>query len=69
MKTIRWAAAAITILMSLMNVPIAFGGSSDDIPTGLAWAVTALGVAGREQPSPSSAASAGHLRPSSPSVP
>jgi peptidoglycan/LPS O-acetylase OafA/YrhL len=46
MKAIRWAAVAATALMSLMNLPIAFGGSDEDIPTGLAWAVTVLGAAG-----------------------
>ena len=29
-----------------MNVPIAFGGSDDDIPVALAWVVTLVGLAG-----------------------
>jgi hypothetical protein len=46
MKVLRWAAVAATAVISLMNLPIAFGGSDDDIPTPLAWVITLLGVAG-----------------------
>jgi hypothetical protein len=69
MKTVRWAAAAITILMSLMNVPIAFGGSSDEARPGSRGRSPPSASPRWEQPSPSSATSAGHLRPSSPLVP
>jgi hypothetical protein len=46
MRIVRWAAAAVTVLMSLMNLPIAFGRGDDTIPAALAWAITALGVLG-----------------------
>ena len=46
MKAIRWAAVAATALMSLMNLPIAFDESADHIPTGFAWVITLVGVAG-----------------------
>lgn len=46
MKVIRWAAVAATVLISLMNTPIAFGGNDDDIAAPLAWVVTLVGLAG-----------------------
>ena len=46
MKAIRWAAVAVTALMSLMNLPIAFDDGGSDIATPLAWGVTVLGVLG-----------------------
>lgn len=45
MKAIRWAAAAVTALMSLMNIPVAFDRDVD-IPTAVAWAATVVGVLG-----------------------
>jgi hypothetical protein len=46
MRIIRWAAAAVTVLMSLMNLPIVFEAGSQKIPTAIAWAITVLGVVG-----------------------
>jgi peptidoglycan/LPS O-acetylase OafA/YrhL len=46
MKVIRWAAVAATALISLMNVPIAFGGSDDDIATPFAVVISLVGLAG-----------------------
>ena len=43
MKTLRYAAAAVTILMSLMNLPFAF---ADGVAAPIGWLVTLLGVAG-----------------------
>jgi len=46
MRFVRWAAAAVTILMSLMNLPFAFdAGNSNPLPA-LAWAISLLGVLG-----------------------
>jgi hypothetical protein len=46
MRIIRWAAAAVTVLMSLMNLPIAFDATEQKIPIAIAWAITVLGVLG-----------------------
>jgi hypothetical protein len=46
MKPIRWAAAAATALMSLMNLPTAFDYNHDQINAGFAWLITLVGVAG-----------------------
>lgn len=40
MRVVRYLAAAVTILMSVMNLPFAFGGGV------VGWLVTLLGVAG-----------------------
>ena len=45
MKAIRWAAVAATVLMSLMNLPVAFDDGVD-VPTSVAWLATALGAVG-----------------------
>ncbi|MGI5240906.1 hypothetical protein [Dactylosporangium sp. CA-139066] len=46
MRTIRYSAAAVTIVMSLLNLPIAFDDGGAGIPAPLAWLVSMLGVAG-----------------------
>ena len=46
MKFVRWAAAAVTVLMSLMSLPIAFDAAEQKIPVPIAWAITVLGVLG-----------------------
>jgi hypothetical protein len=46
MNVLRWAAVAATAVISLMNLPVAFDGSDQDMPTSLAWVATLLGVAG-----------------------
>ena len=43
MKVLRYTAAAVTILMSLMNLPFAFG---DGVSPPVGWLVTLLGVVG-----------------------
>jgi hypothetical protein len=43
MKILRYAAAAVTILMSLLNLPFAF---ADGVSPPIGWLVTLLGVAG-----------------------
>jgi hypothetical protein len=43
MKILRYAAASVTILMSLMNLPFAF---ADGVSPPIGWLVTLLGVAG-----------------------
>jgi hypothetical protein len=43
MKILRHTAAAVTILMSLMNLPFAFG---DGVSPPVGWLVTLLGVVG-----------------------
>jgi hypothetical protein len=43
MKILRYATAAVTILMSLMNLPFAF---ADGVSPPVGWLVTLLGVAG-----------------------
>jgi hypothetical protein len=43
MKVLRYAAAAVTVLMSLMNLPFAFG---DGVSAPVGWLVTLIGVAG-----------------------
>jgi hypothetical protein len=46
MRVVRWAAAAATIVMSLMDLPFAVDpGSSNPTPL-LAWAISLLGVLG-----------------------
>ncbi|MFC2176814.1 hypothetical protein ACFLRH_00190 [Actinomycetota bacterium] len=44
MNKYRIPTAVLTIIISLMNLPIGFGDS--DIATGLAWAITGLGLVG-----------------------
>ena len=46
MRIVRWAAAAVTILMSLMNLPFAIDDGGSNLPTALDWAVSLLGVLG-----------------------
>ena len=46
MRVVRPAAAAVTVLMSLMNLPFAIDSGEDEIPAALAWAISALGVIG-----------------------
>jgi hypothetical protein len=43
MKILRYATAAVTTLMSLMNLPFAFG---DGVSPSIGWLVTLMGVAG-----------------------
>jgi len=45
MKIARWAAVP-TLLMALLNVPAGFAGSESDVPAGVAWTATVLGLAG-----------------------
>lgn len=47
MKVLRYSAAAVTILMSAMNLPFAFG---DGVSPPVGWLVTLLGVACRRAP-------------------
>lgn len=44
MNKIAIAAGAATVVISLLNLPIGF--SPGDIPAGLAWAVTGMGIVG-----------------------
>lgn len=44
MKKFRIPTAVLTIIISLMNLPIGFGDA--DIAAGLAWAITGLGLVG-----------------------
>jgi hypothetical protein len=46
MRTLRYTTAAATVLMSLMNLPIAFDDGGSDIPKPLAVLISLLGVAG-----------------------
>ena len=46
MKALRYAAAAATVLMSLMNLPFAFDDGGAGTPAPVAWLITLLGVAG-----------------------
>ena len=46
MRIVRWAAAAATILMSLMNLPFAVDAGDLNPPPVLAWAISLLGVLG-----------------------
>ena len=46
MRIVRWAAAAVTILMSLMNLPFAVDAGALNPPPALAWAISVLGVLG-----------------------
>ncbi len=43
MKILRFAAAAVTVLMSLMNLPFAF---EDSVSAPVGWLVTLVGVLG-----------------------
>jgi hypothetical protein len=45
-KVLRWTAAAVTLLMSLMNLPFAFDDGGANLAPALAWAVSLLGVVG-----------------------
>lgn len=45
MRITRWAAVP-TLLMALLNVPAGPGSDPSDVPTGVAWAATVLGLAG-----------------------
>ncbi|MER7001993.1 DUF5336 domain-containing protein [Dactylosporangium sp. NPDC000555] len=46
MRAIRYTAAIVTIVMSLLNLPIAFDDGGAGIPAPLAWIISLLGVAG-----------------------
>jgi hypothetical protein len=46
MRIVRWAAAAVTILMSLMNLPFIVTDGGSDFPTALNAAISLLGVVG-----------------------
>jgi hypothetical protein len=46
MKAIRWAAAAATLLMGLMNLPIVVDDGGSDIPTAVGALISILGVLG-----------------------
>jgi len=46
MKTVRYIAAIATLIMSLLNVPIAFDDGGAGIPKPLAYLVTLLGALG-----------------------
>jgi len=46
MRFVRWAAAAVTILMSLMNLPFAVDDGGSNFPQALNWSITLLGVLG-----------------------
>jgi hypothetical protein len=46
MKIVRWAAASVTVLMSLMNLPFAVDDGGQNLPAVLDWAVSVLGVLG-----------------------
>ena len=46
MKAMRWIAVVATILMSLMNLPIAVDSGDNTIPAPLGWAISLLGVVG-----------------------
>ena len=45
-RVLRYAAAAATALMSLMNLPFAFHDGGADTPKPVAWLITLLGVVG-----------------------
>jgi hypothetical protein len=46
MRTIRYCAAIATIVMSLLNLPIALDDGGIGLPAPVAWLVSLLGVAG-----------------------
>jgi len=46
MRFVRWAAAAATIVMSLMDLPFALDPGRSNPPPALAWAISLLGVLG-----------------------
>jgi hypothetical protein len=45
-RVLRYAAAGVTALMSLMNLPFAIDDGGTGTPVPLAWLITLLGVAG-----------------------
>ncbi len=46
MRTVRYTAAVATVIMSLLNLPIAFDDGGQGIPRPLAYLITLLGVLG-----------------------
>ncbi|WP_073946820.1 hypothetical protein [Streptomyces kebangsaanensis] len=46
MRTIRCTAAIATIVMSLLNLPIALDDGGNGIPTPAAWLISLLGIVG-----------------------
>jgi hypothetical protein len=46
MKAIRYPAAIATIVMSLLNLPIALDDNGIGLPAAVAWLISLLGVAG-----------------------
>jgi hypothetical protein len=46
MKAIRYGAAAVTLLMALATLPVAFTADDTIMPSALRWAATAIGVVG-----------------------
>jgi peptidoglycan/LPS O-acetylase OafA/YrhL len=46
MKTVRYTAAIATIVISLLNLPIAFDDGGQGLPKALAYLITLLGVLG-----------------------
>ena len=46
MKTLRYTAAAATILMALMNLPFALDDGGLGLPKVLAWLISLLGILG-----------------------
>ncbi|HEY5783870.1 MAG TPA: hypothetical protein VIT65_03750 [Microlunatus sp.] len=46
MRTVRWAAAAATILMSLLNLPFVVDDGGAGLPTVVNWLISLLGVVG-----------------------
>ncbi len=46
MSVVRWAAAAVTILMSLMNLPFVVTDGGSDFPLAVNAAISLLGVVG-----------------------
>jgi hypothetical protein len=46
MKAVRWAAAAATLLMGLMNLPVVIDDGGNDLPTALGAVVSVVGVLG-----------------------
>ncbi|MFC0534245.1 hypothetical protein [Phytohabitans kaempferiae] len=46
MRTLRYAAGVATIVMSLLNLPIAVDDGGIGLPTPVAWLISLLGLAG-----------------------
>ncbi|MFD8725631.1 hypothetical protein ACFV2H_48770 [Streptomyces sp. NPDC059629] len=46
MRIIRYTAAVATIIMSLLNLPIALDDGGNGIPTPVAWLISLLGIVG-----------------------